>query len=111
VTGGSFNCVISLTGEVRCWGDNLHGQVGIGNTEDIGDDPGELPPPPTDLGSPVAQLALGFSHGCAVRDSGDLHCWGYNGDGELGQGNTTKIGDGPGEMPPPIVDVGAGNIV
>jgi alpha-tubulin suppressor-like RCC1 family protein len=29
---------------VRCWGNNQFGQLGIGNTQNIGDNPGEMPP-------------------------------------------------------------------
>jgi cysteine-rich repeat protein len=110
-TGGSFNCVLLDNGELRCWGHNASGQLGHGNTNNVGDNPGEMPPPPTNVGGEIAQLALGSSHACVLLVNGQVRCWGYNASGQLGQGHTNDIGDGPGEMPPPVVNVGAGNVV
>ncbi len=47
-------------------------------------------------------------HGCAIAGNGTVRCWGYNGWGELGYGNTNWIGDDetPGSVGP--VDLGAG---
>lgn len=36
----------------------------------------------------VAALALGTSHSCALRNDGAVYCWGFNGDGEVGDGTT-----------------------
>jgi hypothetical protein len=46
------------------------------------------------FGTASAQIALtgvihmdgGYQHECAVRDTGDVDCWGLNADGELGDG-------------------------
>ncbi len=61
--------------------------------------------------SPAAGLlAGGRFHSCAVQGAG-VRCWGYGGDGALGYGNPTSIGDNetPGSAGP--VDVGAGRTV
>ena len=42
------------------------------------------------LTSGVAEIAAGFDHACAVMTSGGIKCWGNNGNGELGNGNTTN---------------------
>ena len=34
----------------------------------------------------------------AILANGTVKFWGYNAHGQLGQGNTSHIGDGPGEM-------------
>ncbi|WP_434416735.1 hypothetical protein [Nannocystis pusilla] len=104
--GGGFTCVITEADNVRCWGSNAMGELGYGHTDSLGDEPGELPVPDLELGGPVAQIAAGRSHACAVLKDGTLRCWGNNSFGELGYGDTEDRGDEPGEMPPPPVDVG-----
>jgi cysteine-rich repeat protein len=109
-SGGDFNCVVLDNGQVRCWGLNDFGQLGIGSTNNIGDGPGEMPPSPINVGGTVAQIGLGRSHACVLLDNNTVRCWGSNEYGHLGQGNFLNIGDEPGEMPPPLVNVGPGTI-
>lgn len=44
--GLSHTCVILTNNELRCWGYNFFGQLGYGNQSPLGDEPGEMPPPP-----------------------------------------------------------------
>jgi alpha-tubulin suppressor-like RCC1 family protein len=37
----------------------------------------------------ATSIALGGYHSCAVLTDGTMKCWGYNGNGELGDGTTT----------------------
>jgi alpha-tubulin suppressor-like RCC1 family protein len=37
----------------------------------------------------VKYTALGEYHGCAVLSNGTMRCWGWNYDGDLGDGTTT----------------------
>lgn len=103
VSGGF--CALMVGGSVRCWGDNETGQLGIGSKEDIGDEPGEMPPADVLVGGPVEALS-GGGHVCARMVGGKVRCWGYNGFGQLGLGHVNSIGDAPGEMPPPDVNIG-----
>ena len=37
----------------------------------------------------VVAIAAGDSHSLAMRSNGDVYAWGFNGNGQLGTGNTT----------------------
>ena len=54
-------CAVLDNGSVKCWGQNHHAQLGIGNTLDIGDGPNEMGDnlAPTNLGTGVKALAVG----------------------------------------------------
>ncbi|RLB61523.1 MAG: hypothetical protein DRI90_11160, partial [Deltaproteobacteria bacterium] len=46
----------------------------------------------------VVQLGLGFSHHCAVIADGTIRCWGYDYEGQLGQGTLGTTSDIPVEV-------------
>lgn len=81
--GNGSTCVITASDTVKCWGDNEQGQLGT--------DAVTASPSPVLVegvsGTPVA-LASGNRHSCVVLVGGGLQCWGQNGDGQLGTGDT-----------------------
>jgi alpha-tubulin suppressor-like RCC1 family protein len=93
--GGTFNCARLDDGEAECWGYNALGELGIGNTQSIGDD--EVPGTAgiVAVGTPpVAGIAAGEAHTCALLGNAvGLKCWGDNAKGQLGQGDTTRRGN------------------
>jgi alpha-tubulin suppressor-like RCC1 family protein len=91
VAGAAHTCALLSTGAVRCWGNNAFGQLGLGHTTPVGDD--ETPATATvNLGGPVRQLVAGYFHTCALLSgTNTLRCWGLNGSGQLGYGNTTDL--------------------
>ena len=115
IVGGRFhNCVILDNQEVKCWGRNDEGQLGVGHVSDIGDGPNEMGDnlASVDLGTGRTALSLssGRRHNCALLDNQKLKCWGDNAYGSLGLGHISDQGDDPGEMGDnlPYVDLGAG---
>ena len=116
-TGNFHGCVIR-NGAMRCWGRNSEGQLGIENTANLGDEPGELPGGDIKTGGAVVKVAAASEITCMLRDTGKVYCWGLNVTGRLGTGSDVYgiVGGKPGEMPPPVaqigidaVDIGAGS--
>lgn len=113
VTAGSrHSCAILDDGSVKCWGGNFAGQLGLGDSEDRGDGPGEMGDslPAIDLGTGLTalQLTAGDSYNCALLSDASVKCWGSNSSGQLGLGDTDNRGDQPGELGDglPAVDLG-----
>lgn len=91
-SGSSFVCARLDTKEVRCWGRNNVGQLGIGKVpEALGDEPGEMPTAAVDLGGDVLHIATGQDHACAIVATGKVRCWGYGLHGRLGYGDNTNV--------------------
>jgi len=99
---------------VKCWGINLYGQLGLGDTQDRGDGPGEMGVdlPDLDLGvAEVLSAGSGEAHTCVLAKGGGrqgVKCWGLNDYGQLGYGDKDNRGDDPEEMGSnlPFVDLG-----
>lgn len=108
--GADFTCVILDDGKVRCWGDNTYGKLGLGNTNDLGDN--ELPTAAATVnlgtGRTATQLAAGRDHMCAVLDNGRVLCWGRGVGGMLGNKNTTDVGDNETPGSRPTINLGEG---
>ncbi|MBK8048710.1 MAG: carboxypeptidase regulatory-like domain-containing protein [Anaerolineales bacterium] len=79
--GWGHTCALSATGGAMCWGDNLSGQLGDGTRTDQW-----LPIAVSGLSSGAQQVAGGDYHTCTRTSVGGVHCWGYNGHGEIGDG-------------------------
>ncbi|KAK3276013.1 hypothetical protein CYMTET_15885 [Cymbomonas tetramitiformis] len=108
--GARHNCVLTVSGKVRCWGDGADGRLGYDMTPYgwyLGDEPNEMPPPDVDLGENLAiAVDAGEYHTCAVLETRQVLCWGQNYFGQLGYGHTKNIGGVEGDMPPAAVDIG-----
>ncbi|NVB42008.1 hypothetical protein G6O69_29550 [Pseudenhygromyxa sp. WMMC2535] len=95
--GIGHTCALLENHDVRCWGSNNVGQLGLGHTNNIGDDELPVDADPLSLGLPpdaeVVDLKLGLYHSCALLSNGSVMCWGYNFYGQLGLNHTNSIGD------------------
>jgi len=92
-------CVRFVGGELKCWGENYLGALGIGmpTGHDIGDEPGEMGAALATSYQGVSHVAAGEFTTCAIA-SGELRCWGGGTLGRLGNEATSDIGDDPGEV-------------
>ncbi len=121
---GSFHrCAILDNLKVKCWGWNTAGELGYEDLVTRGDDPNEMGDnlPYVNLGTnaQIVDIAAatggyfesgGVHHTCALFSTGQVKCWGANGAGQLGYGNTTSVGSTAGSMGDNLafVDLGAG---
>ena len=101
---------LELSSALYCWGNNLHGQLGLGDRTARNAPPAA----PIDLGTneSIEQVAVASSV-CVRFSSGRIKCWGNNDSGRLGLGDDVPRGDEPGEMGEalPFVDFGPGAAV
>jgi alpha-tubulin suppressor-like RCC1 family protein len=100
--GDLHTCAVLDDATAKCWGMSSNGRLGTGNTNDLGDDPGEMGDAlaPIDLGNGLgaATVTTGGEHTCVLLTNTYLKCFGNGMDGRLGYGNQNSIGDGPSEM-------------
>jgi hypothetical protein len=110
--GGQHTCAILDTGQVKCWGWNSTGQLGLGDANPRGNAAGQMGDalPTVNLGTGLTAkaLAAGFSHTCALLSTNQVKCWGFNGSGNLGLGNTTNKGTASTDMGDNLPGVGLG---
>jgi alpha-tubulin suppressor-like RCC1 family protein len=116
ISRGYHACVLLNGGDIKCWGMNSHGQLGLGDTNVRGDNPGEmgdnLPTVNLGTGKTATAVVVGIRHTCALLNDGTVKCWGgdSNSSGAVGLGDTNSRGDNPGEMGDnlPVVNLGTG---
>lgn len=83
--GIGHTCALIGGGGIKCWGSNWSGQLGDGTTLDRA-----VPANVVGLTSSVAQVSAGGYITCAVTQSGNAKCWGFNRNGAVGDGTLTS---------------------
>jgi cysteine-rich repeat protein len=113
--GFHFACALLETGDVKCWGSNRYGMLGVGLAGDqhIGDQNGEMGSNlrRVDLKESATSVDAGFQHVCALLRSDSVKCWGNGVSGELGTGSASAYGDDSNETEPSIAKLGDGAVV
>jgi alpha-tubulin suppressor-like RCC1 family protein len=110
VTATSHTCSLTNSGEVYCWGEGDDSRLGQSSTTDS-TSPIKVSFPEH---RPVKMIATHDAHNCAITDDGNIHCWGKNIDGQIGEGsqsnwfgNPTKV-TGLGDVMASAISVGDG---
>jgi alpha-tubulin suppressor-like RCC1 family protein len=96
-TGDGHACVKIAGNNARCWGLGDYGILGNGTSTSS-----NVPVAPSLPNGSVKEISAGYRVTCALRTNGSASCWGWNDQGELGNG---KIGAGSGT---PVNVVGLG---
>ena len=80
-SGDAHSCAARF-GILYCWGANVDGRLGVGDTVDRN--------VPTRVGFDAdwVAVATGVAHTCALKQDGSVWCFGANTVGQLGQGTT-----------------------
>lgn len=118
VSNKNSNCIRFTSGAVKCWGDNLYGQLGLGDRTTRGNNgtTGTLYNESL-IGNENLLIDLGTSitaekiyggpgeHFCAKTSSTTAKCWGRNDQGQLGQDDTNHRGDDANEMGDNLDDI------
>lgn len=105
-------CAVLNDNTVRCWGYNIHGELGLGFTgETIGDDEPILAVPPVPVGAPVRTIEASGDHVCGITTANNVRCWGVNNAGQLGYGHTNVVGDDDTPADAGDVDLGGDAVV
>ncbi|KAJ1465723.1 regulator of chromosome condensation 1/beta-lactamase-inhibitor protein II, partial [Baffinella frigidus] len=92
-------CARMQTGDIKCWGRNNHGQLGIGDTHDRGNNANDMGInlPVLDFGANyVVSMSQIDMVKCVVRDSADVVCWGVNVKGLIGREHSVTPWKSPG---------------
>jgi alpha-tubulin suppressor-like RCC1 family protein len=84
--GPSHTCAISTDSKAYCWGANGSGQLGDGTYTD------RWSPKLVAGGLSWQQIEVGGGYNyssftCGITTGGKIYCWGYNGNGQLGNGS------------------------
>jgi alpha-tubulin suppressor-like RCC1 family protein len=96
---GDHTCAILDTGGVVCWGQNLEGECGSGDGENVAPEPGGYLPL-VDLGGRRAlEVKASVLHTCALLEDQTVTCWGRGRYGQLGYGNKTDRPSPEGAVP------------
>ena len=84
--GDEHTCGIAGSGAIWCWGDNNFGQLATGMTSRS-----PVPTKVSENNDRYTQIVSGSNHLCALSKVGKVKCWGANGEGQTGTGDTDRV--------------------
>lgn len=99
--GGYHTCALTSAGAVKCWGANGHGELGTSwaSAHEV------VPIDAVGLTPRSLALSAGGYHACALAAAGSVKCWGWNQDGQLGNGSYSES---PTLVPVDVVGLSSG---
>jgi alpha-tubulin suppressor-like RCC1 family protein len=106
LAGASDHALYDSLGTIWSCGQNIEGSLGDGSKRNS-----TSPVQVADLsGASVTELVASFANSGALLADGTYYDWGYDGDGQLGDGHISKPSDVPVEvkLPAPVLQVAQG---
>jgi alpha-tubulin suppressor-like RCC1 family protein len=89
-TAAGDTCALDSVGAAYCWGNDDAGQLGdAGISADHSTVPVAVDTSGVLAGKTLTHISTGDFDTCALDSAGAAFCWGYNAEGELGDGSTT----------------------
>lgn len=83
ISAGAEHAIVLLSnGRVFAWGNNAHGELGQGTTSSYNCTALEVPGLPK-----IVKIAAGGYHNLALDQEGKVWAWGWNADGQIGDGS------------------------
>ncbi len=93
---GLTTCVRTSEGRVKCWGQNLQGQLGLQVSPPVSDSSYHATATEVPLEAGVERVDVGARAVCALASDGvDVYCWGGNDQKQLARADAGSVG-GPG---------------
>ncbi len=99
--GRDHTCAVTGAGELLCWGGDTYGELGNGDPLSASHTPVTV-----ELGTDAVDVAAGDNDTCAITSGGAAWCWGKNGDGQLGNGESGTLVES--HAPTAVVGLDAG---
>jgi alpha-tubulin suppressor-like RCC1 family protein len=91
ISGGSTHTIcLDTTGNIHTWGNSGQGQLG-NNTTSFSRIPINISTFGSLIGLTMSQIAVGSMHNLAIDSTGNVHSWGYNVNGQVGNNSTTNV--------------------
>ena len=104
--GEQHTCALLSDNSVRCWGANHLNQWSVSGVSTTSPTAVEV----SNAWGAVSSISAGGRHSCVLTSTGIISCSGPNGNGELGDGTTTKQGGFTKAWTPPFSVLGSSQL-
>jgi alpha-tubulin suppressor-like RCC1 family protein len=84
--GEAHSCALTLAGQPWCWGNNAFGSLGVASTQPTG-----LFPTVVQTNVAFKTISAGANYTCGIDNQGEVYCWGFGPDGQLGFGDNVAV--------------------
>ena len=89
-------CAIASDSKAYCWGNRANGRLGDGgSTSGSQNSPIAVAQGVMPAGATIRQIAVAYTHTCAIASDNKAYCWGNAANGRLGNGATTPAQNTP----------------